>query len=147
MNGEETVQSDDWREARRMRALDLKRKGWRQRDIAQALGVSDSAVSQWIRIARERGCKALRSHQGGGPKQRLSDEQIAQLPGLLAKGPQHYGLGYDTWSCSRVARVIRREFGVSYTPAHVGRILKKLGWDYHMPIKSNYAEEDDLNTE
>jgi hypothetical protein len=32
---------DDWREWRRLRAWPLKQQGWYQRDIAQALGVSE----------------------------------------------------------------------------------------------------------
>jgi transcriptional regulator with XRE-family HTH domain len=37
----------DWREERRQRAWALKQQGWHQKDIAAALGVSTSAVSQW----------------------------------------------------------------------------------------------------
>ena len=51
----------DWREARRFRALKLKRKGWRQTDIAEALGVSDSSVSYWMKKAREGGKEALKT--------------------------------------------------------------------------------------
>lgn len=36
----------DWREARRLRAWKLKQKGWKQKDIAEALGVSKGAVSR-----------------------------------------------------------------------------------------------------
>ena len=35
----------DWREARRFRAFELKQDGWKQTDIAEALGVSEGAVS------------------------------------------------------------------------------------------------------
>jgi predicted transcriptional regulator len=35
----------DFREWRRMQALRLKQLGWKQRDIATALGASESAVS------------------------------------------------------------------------------------------------------
>jgi transcriptional regulator with XRE-family HTH domain len=38
----------DWREERRKRAWDLKEQGWRQKDIAEALGVSEGAVSPWL---------------------------------------------------------------------------------------------------
>jgi len=52
----------DWREARRFRAFSLKQEGWKQKDIAEALGVSESAVSQWMKRAREGGGKeALRA--------------------------------------------------------------------------------------
>jgi transposase len=34
-----------------------------------------------------------------------------------------------------VAKVIQREFGVKYHPAHVSRILKELGWTPQKPIR------------
>ena len=52
----------DWKEWRRMRALVLKQDGWPQRAIAEALGVSEPAVSQWLAAARRGGVDALRSH-------------------------------------------------------------------------------------
>ena len=128
MNGDEAVQPRNWKEARRMRAWELKKRGWKQKDIAEALGVSDGAVSQWLAKARANGCKALRSRRGGGPKPRLSNEQLAQLPSLLAQDPREFGFDRDRWTHSLVAKVIRQEFGVSYTPTHVGRILKKIDW-------------------
>jgi transposase len=45
----------DWREERRKRAWALKHEGWPQKDIATALGVSEGAVSQWLKRAREGG--------------------------------------------------------------------------------------------
>jgi transcriptional regulator with XRE-family HTH domain len=38
----------DWREERRIRAWDLKQQGWKQQTVAQVLGVSAGAVSQWL---------------------------------------------------------------------------------------------------
>ncbi|HEY4383360.1 MAG TPA: helix-turn-helix domain-containing protein, partial [Ktedonobacteraceae bacterium] len=37
-----------WREERRKRAWDLKKQGWKQKDIAETLGVSQGAVSRKI---------------------------------------------------------------------------------------------------
>ena len=45
----------DWREERRKRAWELKDEGWPQKDIAAALGVSEGAVGQWMKRAREGG--------------------------------------------------------------------------------------------
>ena len=48
-------QKADWRAERRKRAWALKQQGWLQKDIAAALGVSEGAVSQWLKRAREAG--------------------------------------------------------------------------------------------
>jgi transcriptional regulator with XRE-family HTH domain len=37
--------------------------GWKQKDIAEALGVTKGAVSQWLKRAREGGIDALRHFQ------------------------------------------------------------------------------------
>jgi transcriptional regulator len=39
-------QTSDWREGRRLRAFELKERGWKQTEIADALGVTEGAVSQ-----------------------------------------------------------------------------------------------------
>jgi transposase len=118
----------DWREARRLRAWELKAQGWKAIRIAEALGVSRSAVSQWFKIAEAEGVEALYSRKASGPKPRLSEEQLQQLPVLSDKGPEAHGFGGDVWTCKRVGRVIERHFGVSYTPQNVGKLLRKIGW-------------------
>jgi transposase len=88
----------DWREARRLQAWELKQKGWKQKDIAEALGVSKGAVSQGFKKAASEGGAALRKHKGGGPKPRLSAEQVNQLPALLSQGAQHFGFRGAVWT-------------------------------------------------
>src|SRR5215472_17964643 len=75
----------DWREERRKRAWDLKQRGWKQQAIAQALGVSEGAVSQWLKRGRDGGREALNAHPPKGVPARLSAEQKAQIPGWLAE--------------------------------------------------------------
>ena len=60
MSGTHSSQAADWREGRRIRAWELKQEGWKQRDIAQALGISAGAVSQWLKRGREGGVEGLR---------------------------------------------------------------------------------------
>jgi transposase len=134
MAEKQTFQPTDWREGRRLRAWELEQAGWRQKDIAEALGVTPGAVSQWLKRAREKGVEDLKRKTGAGAPRRLSDEQLAQLPDLLHQGAEHFGFRGDVWTRKRVATVIRQVFKVSYSERHVGRLLKSIGWTRQKPI-------------
>jgi transposase len=134
----------DWREGRRLRAFELKQQGWSQQCIAEALGVSKGAVSQWMKRARQGGGpKALRRRPAPGARPRLSDEQRAKLPELLARGAPSHGFRGEVWTCERVATLIRREFGVDYHPAHVSRLLRALRHSVQKPQRrANQRDEE-----
>jgi len=135
MDKTKTEQPNDWREARRLRAWALHQKGWKQVAIAEALGVTRGAVSQWMKKAETEGVEALRSRKGGGPKPRLKAEQRQQLARELAKGAEHFGFRGDVWTRKRIALVIKRVFGVSYSQTHVGRILDQIAWSCQKPLQ------------
>ncbi len=134
-------QASDWREGRRLRAFELKKRGWKQAQIADALGVSEGAVSQWMKRAREEGVEGLRHKPPPGATPRLSEQERAKLPELLARGAEAHSFRGEVWTCERVAIVIRREFGVSYHPAHVSRLLKALRQSLQKPQRR--AEQRD----
>ena len=127
-------QATTWREGRRLRAWELHQKGWKQRDIAEALGVTQGAVSQWLKRGRDGGVESLRHQPPPGAMPRLSAEQREQLLELLSQGAPALGFQGDVWTPPRVATLIRDRFGISYHPAHVGRILKACGWSSQKPI-------------
>jgi transposase len=122
-----------WKEERRKRAWALYQAGWKQKDIAEALGVTKGAVSQWIKMGKEGGEEALEDRPKPGAPRRLSTEERQRIPDLLELGAESFGIRGDVWTCSRIAKVIKREFGVKYHPAHVSRILKELDWTPQKP--------------
>jgi transposase len=124
----------DWREWRRLRALDLKREGWYQRDIAAALAVAEETVSRWLARARAGGREALLALPAPGHPPRLSAGQKRLIPEFLWHGPEAYGFPGEVWTCARISRVIEEEFGVHYHKDHVGRLLKELHWTPQVPI-------------
>src|SRR5687767_4035560 len=135
-------QASDWREGRRLRAFELKERGWKQSEIAEALGVSEGAVSQWMKRLREEGVEGLRHKPPPGAPSRLSEQQRARLPELLAQGAQAHGFRGEVWTCERVAAVIGKEFGVSYHPAHVSRVVRALGLSLQKPMpRANQRDE------
>jgi transposase len=122
-----------WKEARRFFAFELQEEGWDQRDIAQMLGVTEGAVSQWMRVAGELGPAALAARPRSGAPPRLGDKEYQRLLWILGKGAVAYGFRGEIWTCTRVACVIWQQFGVHYHKAHVSRLLKRLEWTPQKP--------------
>jgi transposase len=129
------LQPHDWKEYRRLRAWDLAQEGWKQCAIAQALGVTEGAVSQWLKRGRSQGKDALRRHPAPGPTPKLTAEQRDQLLALLRRGAEACGFRGDLWTTKRVAEIIERTFEVRYHPAHVSRLLRALDWSPQQPIE------------
>lgn len=133
--GAATFTPTDWREWRRLRALQLERQGWRQRAIAQALGVREETVCRWLARAAAHGPQSLQARLAPGRPPRLSRRQKDLIPEFLWHGAEAYGFSGEVWTCARVALVIQEELGVLYHKDHVGRLLKELDWTPQMPIK------------
>ena len=147
MNEKTNKSVSSWRELRRLRAWELSQKGWKQNKIAEALGVTEGAISQWVKKARTEGVEALYQRKGGGPKPRLTSDQIAQLPDLLNLGAEAYGFLGDVWTQARVRVVIKQKFGVSFSLSHIGRLLKQIGWTRQKPIaRATQRDEPAIET-
>ncbi len=125
----------DWREGRRLRAWQLKKQGWRQKDIAHALGVTEGAVSQWMKRGEAGGEAALKRSPPPGATARLTPEQYQQLVKLLEQGAEAHGFVGEVWTQRRVGQIITRHFGVSYHRDHIGRLLHQIGWTVQKPLQ------------
>ncbi len=125
----------DWGEGRRFRAWELAQQGWKQTDIAVALGVTQGAVSQWLTRARRTGQTALRRQPPPGRKPKLTPEQRSQIPALLARGPEAWRFRGNVWTRNRIAIVIHETFGVRYDPSQIGRIMRGLRWSPQKPVR------------
>ena len=130
------VVSPGLREARRLQAWKLHRQGWSQRAIAGLLEVNASSVSRWLQRAHlAGGSKALRRRKAPGAAKRLPRTRWPRLSALLRRGAECHGFQGALWNRPRVARLIEREFGVSYTPRHVGRLLAAMHWSLQRPLR------------
>jgi transposase len=120
-------------EAVRLRAAELFRERKSSAEIVQLLGVSLSSVKRWKKAWVAGGDEALRAKPNPRHERRLSSEQQQQLVAMLRAGPLAAGFSSDLWTCPRVAELVRREFGISYHPDHLGRILHDLGFTPQKP--------------
>ena len=129
----------DWQEERRLQALALYRKGWRQKDIAEALGVSKGAVSQWMARVRDlpddQQAQALTAKPGTGRgRPKVNGEQRAQLRTLLSQGAAAQGFVGDFWTVQRVRHLLKKEIGVTLCVGATWNLLKAEGFSCQKPV-------------
>lgn len=120
-------------ERRRRRAVALLQQGVRLREVARRVQASVSSVSQWRAAWQQGGDAALAPKPVPGPPHKLTDEQCTRLVPLLLQGARAYGFPNELWPLKRIAAVIQVEFGVRYHPAHVWKLLRRLGWSCQVP--------------
>jgi transposase len=124
----------NWREYRRLRAWEMHQQGYKQQAIADALGLTQGAVSLIIKRAKTGGVTALHHHQSPGAPARLSGEQQQQLLAALAQGAEAHGFAGDVWTTERIAHLIAQRFGVTYHRDYIGPLLRQLGWSVQRPL-------------
>jgi transposase len=120
-------------EARRKVAARMFELGKSLREVAEACGVSLTAVKLWKRAWKAGGVEALAPKPHPGKQPRLSRADLKRLEKNLLAGAQRAGFSSDWWTCPRVAVLIERRFGVHYHPDHVWKILRRLGWTCQKP--------------
>jgi transposase len=119
-------------ERRRRRAVGLVEAGESPSTVARILGVHETSIHRWRRLARTEAGLGSKPHRGPTPG--LSDEQLGQLEQLLLQGAQHHGWPNQLWTAERVATLIERHFHRKYHPEHVRKLLKRrLGWTSQRP--------------
>jgi transposase len=123
----------EFRETRRLNALQLLKSGKNQTQVATELGVSPAAVSQWVKAARLGGKAALEAKPFSGRPKKLSDAQLQRLARMLSEGPSKHGFPTELWTLQRVAVLVRRKFGVTYDQSGIWHVLRRLNWTQQKP--------------
>lgn len=112
-------------EQRRFRALVLLAQGLAPVEVARLMGVDRRSVRRWRATVRLEGSQGLRAQPAAGRPPRLDANALRELDRVLA---QETSLDSGHWTCARVADLIEERFGVRYHPAHVCRLLHRLGY-------------------
>ena len=120
-------------ERRRRHAVVLLAQGLSLREVARRVQASASSVYQWRQAWRTGGEAALAPKHAPGRPRKLTDPQCEQLLQLLLQGARANGFPNELWTLKRIAAVIQVQFGVGYHPAHVWRVLHRLGWSCQVP--------------
>lgn len=111
--------------------------------MARGLRVSTKSAYTWRRAWKTGGVQALISQGPGGSACQLDHHQLEQLQAELDRGPAAHGWTDDQrWTLTRVTTLIKRLFGVDYTPRGVSYLLHRLDWSPQVPVH-RAAERDE----
>lgn len=133
MSTKQETPNQDWREYRRQRVWEMHKLGYKQQDIAKALGLTQPGVSQIISRAKVGGEEALRQRKPPGAPPRLTATQKTELLTKLTQGAEAFGFSGDVWTTPRIAQLIAETYGVQYHPDYIGPLLRSLGWSQQRP--------------
>jgi len=130
----------DWQTQRRLQAVALYKKGWQQKIIAEALGVTKGAISQWVKKAQavmdaslEERARVLAVKKSTGRPPALSAEQCQQLVVLVERGAEAFGFVGAVWTAKRVQVVVRRELNVRVGLTTINKALHQEGFSVQKP--------------
>ena len=87
--------------------------------------------------------KQLGARPAPGRPSKLTEAQREQLVGRLLEGPRASGYATELWTCPRIAVVIRRRFKVRDHAAHVGRLLRSLGFSPQKPERQARERDEE----
>jgi len=86
----------------RKRAIELIKKGYSQKDVAEILGTSQNSVSTWSRNYKQFGTRGLKEKSRGrkqGEKRILTLEQEKSIQNMIVdKMPDQLKLPYALWT-------------------------------------------------
>ena len=118
-------------EARRRKGMRMLARGVVQAEVARALGVSRQTASSWD--AKRLGDRQAWRRKALGRPGALSVQQRSKLAKMLIAGAVANGFATELWTLARIALLIKKEFGPSYSTVHVWRLLRQLGFSSQRP--------------
>ena len=107
--------------------------GWKQKDVAAFLGVTDRAVRGWVAAHRKAGDEGLACEPHPGPASKLTRWREQSVLCWLARSPQAFGYKTDLWTTRRLAEVIAKKYGVHFNPNYLAEWLTKRGYSPQKP--------------
>src|SRR6266704_286846 len=124
------------REQVRLAAADQIEAGASDVEVAKRFRVTRMSANRWRRALAAGGRAALASKGPGGGPCKLTAGQVRELEAVLEAGPAARGWDEDQcWTLARIAEMVRRRFGVTYTLAGLDLLLHRAGWSVQVPAR------------
>lgn len=129
-------------EERRKQAVKLRESGMNFKDIAEIVGVNRNKVSEWYKLWKSGGAKALKVKSRGKPKGSgctLDFEMQKKVQScLILCTPDQLQFDFALWTRAAVRQLIDYLFKIDMPIRTVGHYLKQWGFTPQKPVKRSY---------
>jgi transposase len=122
-------------EHRRVLAVQRALEGHATEEIAEFLAVDASSVRRWVAAFQSGGLPALLARPGPGRPAKLTRTQEKIVCRWLTDAPSEHGFATDLWSCTRLAELIRQEWGITFNARYLSRWLQARGFSLQRPVR------------
>lgn len=134
--------SEQLEERRRAAVRAVIEDGESAQAAAKRAKVTVRTMKRWLASFRSEGDAGLTSVPSLGRRAALDAKDLERLEKILLRGAVAAGFDSELWTCRRIAKVIQKQFGVSFHKDHVSRILGKMGWTPQRP-ETRAVERDE----
>jgi transposase len=124
--------SKDANQSRRLLSLAAIRDGMDRCEAARIGGMDRQTLRDRVHRFNVHGPEGLIDNWMGGPKRRLSADQLAELAQMIEAGPDREKDGVVRWRRIDLKRVIAEKFGVAFHDKIVSAIERGAG-DFRLP--------------
>jgi len=124
-------------ETLRRRAVKAVLAGRRQKDVVAIFGVSQSALTKWLKLYRQSGEKALTPLKRGRHKSiQLEPWQATQTVRTITDHcPDQVKMPWALWTRDAVSQLIKESYGITISRWTAGRYLRRWGFTPQKPAK------------
>jgi transposase len=116
--------------------------GEKRMSVCARYGVKRENLRQWVACYNENGVEGLKDKPRSGRPRALPAEKIASFKSRIEAQPDPQKDGHTRWRAVDIQRVLREEYGVTYTSLHGVRTLcRALGLSY-LTARPTHAQHD-----
>ena len=133
----EATRCDDGRVACRILAIAHVLDGMSRTDATRCCGMDRQTLRDWVHRYNADGIAGLTDAPRGGRPPALTDEQMAELRGVVLAGPDPARHGVVRWRCVDLCDQIAERFDVEMHERTVGKLLHRMGLSRVQPRPHN----------
>lgn len=131
-------------EHQRFRALELRKKDWSVKDIADSFGVHRGSVSRWLTKHNREGVDALRRRKAPGARRKLNPKEQQKLLKLMRRPATDFGFETPLWDCPRVRLFVAKQFNKKIDASNIWRLLRAWNLSPQVPQKQAFQQDQAL---